>query len=313
MKDERGYWLGRGMSEFKNFAMGVLMLALAAYGAVKASMYYHARYRVNQLLAPLSQVARVTYGDVNVSLFGPVGISDLSIVDPSNGATVTVDNATVHDFQYARGEFLPRHLSLTLDGVHANTTLRRELRADPPVWLRHSRYEAWYRDGLDPAGLGYEEIVADIALNLHYDADSGGLRLRYYASAKDMGTLRLRVEVSGLTRTDLRRGLAKLSLRSASFDYRDASFVQRLIAKEARRRKIPVAQYQRELAALVDTEINSDEIKLDAASTAATKQFLVRPQHLLITMAPYEAVPLRDLRFYKPGDIPMLLNTQVSN
>lgn len=301
------------MSEFKNFAVGVFMLALAGYGAVKASMYFHARYRVNALLAPLSRVAKVNYDDVTVSLFGPVGITGLSIVERGTGARMTVERAIVHEFEYERHEPLPRRLYLTLDGVHLGATLMREGRSDPPQWVRRAGLETVYRDGLNVAGLGYDEVAADVELDLHYEPVDGAVSVRYRADASDMGDLELKAAVVGFTPQGMRRGLPGLRFRSASLDYRDASFVRRLMTREAQRHQQPLATFQQGLVASLDEQLTGREIKLDAKSVQALKHFLLKPRHLVITMRPYEPVPLKNLRFYKPGDIPMLLNTEVSN
>ncbi len=301
------------MSGFKNFAMGVLMLILAAYGAVKASMYFHARYRVNLLLAPLARAAKVDYGDVTVSLFGPVGITDLSVVDRENGARLTVEKTVVHDFEYERRELLPRRLYITLDGVHVDGTLLREARRTPPQWIERSGFETVYRDGLNLAALGYNELLANVELDWHYDPIAGEANVRYHLDAEDMGDLELNMAVAGVAPGDLRRGMPGLSFRSASFRYEDASFVRRLMAKEAERHHQATAAYQQGLANAVETDLLNHEVALDAASVKAIKQFLVKPQRLVITMQPFNAVPMKNLRFYKAGDIPMLLNTQVSN
>jgi|GEM_PF-4452987 len=301
------------MSEFKNFAVGVFMLALAGYGAVKASMYFHARYRVNALLAPLSRVAKVDYDEVTVSLFGPVGITGLSVVERGTGARMTVERAIVHDFQYERGEPLPRTLYLTLDGVHLGATLMRERRSDPPAWVRRAGLETVYRDGLNVADLGYDEVAADVELNLHYEPLDGAVSVRYRADARDMGDLELKAAVVGFTRQGMRRGLPGLMFRSASLDYRDASFVRRLMTKEAQRHQESLAKFQQGLVASLDEQLTDHEVKLDAKSVQALRQFVLKPRRLVITMRPYDPVPFKNLRFYKAGDIPLLLNTEIGN
>jgi len=301
------------MSGFKNIAVGIFMLALAAYGAVKASMYFHARYRVNVLLAPLSRVAKVDYDDVTVSLFGPVGINDLSVVERSTGARLTVERAVLHDFQYERPEPLPRRLHLTLDGVHLGATLMREGRREPPAWIRRAGLETLYRDGLNVAALGYDEVAGNVDLDLRYEPIEGAVSLRYRADAKDMGEFNLRAAISGFTRAGMRRGLPGLRFRSASLDYRDASFVQRLMRREAQRHHEAMAAYQKTLVSSLHEELTSKAIKLDAKSVQAIDRFLLKPRRLVITMRPFDPVPVKNLRFYKPGDLPTLLNTEIRN
>ncbi len=90
------------------------MLALAAYGATKAYLYYRAEQRFDALLSSLRPVVEAHYDGVSASLFGDISLLGLEL-RPQAGEPARIERLTVAD--YLPGAAFPRRIRVHAAGV----------------------------------------------------------------------------------------------------------------------------------------------------------------------------------------------------
>ena len=310
--DSEGIDTGR-WDVLKNAVVGVLMLALAGYGAVKASLDGYARYKVALILAPLGRGFDIHYHNVSASLFGPISISRLSIASREDSAeSVTIDKLVVRDYQMVQGEALPRHLSLSVEDLRVDPDLLRLQGVnDLPRWLRNLKLAHSIVEASDLSRLGYSDFDVDLQLDFSFSPGSGDMDLDLHQQARDLADIGLRFSVSGFAARQMDRGPSAVKFRSARLSYTDRSFAHRLIEHNAEAAHEDVHAYSEGLIDAMLTQLAVQHVDLDKDSVEGIKRFLRKPGRLMVTLEPDEPVPLAHLKFYRPGDYPALLNLQV--
>lgn len=303
------------MAGIRHGFAGTLMLILAAYGAVKAGMYYQARYAIDSMLAPLSRGFDISYADIDVSLFGPVSIHDIVVRRKNAHDSVSIRQVKLLAYERDEHIALPRRLSLELTGLRFNAAMLTTDADSLPQAFRQGGYARDYvgelKQASDLEALGYRELNADVGVDFSFDRHSGDMRLHWRDRVATLGNLELSFAVTGFDPTQRYSRNNRLKFESAQLAYTDDSYLIRLYAALASQAGLGEAAYRQELRKRLDTVLRTYEVTLDPASQQALYAFIERPRSIRITMRPYEPVPLEHLRFYKIGDLPRLLNLDI--
>lgn len=299
------------MTGIRHVFVGIVMLLLAAYGAVKAGMYYHARYTVERMLVPISRVLDIHYKDLSVSLFGPVSINGIVVRRPGGWREIHIRRVSLLDYERDADYPLPRHLAIEMRGLRFNVSQIHAHDSSLPLFLRQSEYAPQLLLASDLRALGYDELEANAGLDFRFDRHSGDLQLDWTDEIKKLGSLHLRLAVTGYDPGQRYSRNNRLKFRSAQLVYTDASYLDRVYRLLAEKKGEDAKAYRHALLAQFNGAVARYRIALDTTSLKALQTFIVRPYRLRVSLRPDAPVLVEHLHFYKPGDLPRLLNLQI--
>jgi hypothetical protein len=281
----------------------IVLAGLAALGMaavlVQFSLQRTAELRVAELVERLPPEVEVSYGSVELGLFG----RDLTVervrLQPAGHPAIEV--ARIHLIEFDRHGRPPRYLKARASGV------RQDLAALPPDQRQQLQ------------ALGYEELRADYSLEYRYERAAGELDVRHLrAELKEMAELTLAFRVSGLdperAATDPQFHALELQLHALELRYTDRSLLPRIIRRSAQQQEISEAEVVEAMLARLDERLKPLKGAFSAQLRRELAQFLRDPQQLTLVARPARPVTAMDALAYvlvRPADLPELLNLSV--
>lgn len=294
----------------RNIIVSVLILIAAGYGSTKAFMYYQAKQRIDRLIAPVSIYVDIGYESISTSLFGPVGIKGLKIRSWDGGGEILFSKVTLQSFEIKENEQLPSYMHITFDDVQFSTAVYSNLSQDVPELIKKLGYTKLYNAFGDLKSLGYDEIVMDMYFELFYNKKNGNFKVKFGEAIENLGELDILFDLLDVFPTV---GISNMQakIKEISLDYKDKSYIERLIKKFSQQNNQDMEVYRTELVNKLGRDLAAHKLDLGSEALQELKKFITKPGRLTVTVNPYDPVAIDSLKFYKIEDVPKLLNVQI--
>lgn len=322
----------------KTFFVVFIVLPLIVYGGVKAYLHHHITQGVDAAVAGLAPYVKVKYGEITTTWKGDARIERVDVTVPQTNETIRVAA-----FELQAGNLyrlltlrktleqseIPEGLGFAILGVDLNLHsdyavlfdefVEKALK-EAPEFLAHlpdlscGDVKIFTLDHY--LAMGYDNQITD--LHFSYSQETKGqLVLITTVSIKDMFAFDSKEVLTTGTSVNSFADLAtfKPRLVSLSGNYTDNSYTQRAV-KLCTERNGGNAQEAREgqlrdfLFNLTQFSLSLNELKLEPNEImlAQYKPFAEKPGTLTFTAEPREPLDISTLQFYKPSDVPALLN-----
>ncbi len=316
----------------KNLLISVVMIGLVGYGGLKFYMYYKAKGLITDVLACAGMPQGATnsllfdYKMLSVSVFGQVGIKDLSFHNPVLDEDISIDEIRLEKLDY-EGELkscpVPERLFIVIDGLRMNVSLLEKMERmekqvrqkhniktqDKPQIIRRLGYQSVFDRLDDYRDLGYDQLVMDLEFDVKLDSAKKEATIRFKQSIEDMGDTEMEFVFAGMAKT-ISTAILGVQVKEAKIVFRDDSYMDRLIKLYAEENNTSIDEYRKQLIVRIDKDIASKDIKLSKESIENIKSFIQKPDRIILTAYPFRPVGIESIKHYKPGDVPMLLNLQ---
>jgi len=181
----------------------VLVLVPAiAYGLARLAIWYHVKDGVDRAQESLAPFASLEYERILSPVFGAFGVTGITIEPHAIGDRVDIGSALVHmpdpieKFHYLRastGDSIPQRFNFSLNAI------RVPFDGEIASWFNTAAaFSATPGEGPAACGsegpltfsdlqkMGYEELVAHVALDYAYDRRSGGVDTYVRVELEDM-------------------------------------------------------------------------------------------------------------------------------
>lgn len=311
----------------KNILISVVMLSLAAYGGLKAYMYYKARQEIDMVLAPARMVMQVEYDRIATSVFGPIGIKGLRFRIPQIEEEISFGEVMLekfdHEGELTRG-FVPQRITFTMKEMKMNVSLLEKLEKfgeqarrqqnitldDTPEIVRRLGYTSLYQKLDDLRELGYEQIVMDLSFDMQFNADEKEATITVSKNMREFGDTSIMVKMADLSR-NINSAVLGVKVKEAKLEFTDHSYVERIFRMYAKEHNQDMDVFRKQVIAGLEEEFATKQINLNKDAIRSLRKFLTNPHKLIVTMYPYRPVGVESIKHYKPGDVPMLLNLQI--
>lgn len=314
------------MRAFINGAVVVLVVAVLVAAAAAGYLWYSTKQQVDQLVAMAKPFAEISYGGIELSPSGAVGVNRVRIAPISSNDSIAIGAiqlkapnllALLHTRWQLSRDHLPQALAFVV----------RDLEMQPGGLVGPGASQAATAtpfDHLEALGcgpvtafgaeqwreMGYDRLLGDLEMGYRVDARNNVLELRADSRTRDLATLNLEVGMA-LTKppesvlelaTAFTPKLAKLNLVM-----RDEGFNQRRNAYCAAKAGKPVPDYVAAHVRQVVERLRDNGIALGPGLSAAYQRYLTEGGALTVAAAPPMPINPVELPDYAPADVVKLL------
>lgn len=318
----------------KGIVLGIVGLAVVAYGGVHFYMYYKVKGGVDEVAQDISAFGRFSYDGVSVSPLGsrfsvdgiqftPYGFRDGLRVD---AVRIHADNML--EFMRLSRERdpnveFPGEVEISMEGIRMavdsdwlgefGDAIVQDLKSSnyrPTVCGGHLMVEAD-----EYMAMGLSEIVADVRFALSHDDVLGRLDNDFEITLRDLARFHYRVVTNAPTSSRLTSfaEMGEPTIRLNKLTYTDLGLTPKTNDFCAKADNTSVEAY-------IDAQVDQSDydylmtwgIVPGEAIRAAYRRFLSDPQTVEIAMDPESGFDPSTLHLYKAQDIPRLLNLQVT-
>lgn len=318
------------MFKVKNVLIALVVLVGAAYGGVKAYIYFEAKEKVDQLAQSAALFADVKYGGIASRLTGSVIIEDVRITPRQVDEPIQIDALEI---EFPGVEYLlssknameqgrlPEKLKISLRGLRldANGQLAQMMyRASVRAGAGSSPLTCGPGMGVHPRvfqGMGYDVFVGDLDLGYDFTTGNGGVRLFANIIERGMETTRLQASLVGPT-----PNLGKLMMRpevlltdfSVTHDI-DQDYGERLTRGCAKMLGMTHEQYVQAVASASDAEFARTQGFIPGPGIRQALSRLYRdPRGFEVSAHPSTPVDVTTLSTYRPEDLDRLLGLKIT-
>lgn len=315
------------MNKLKTVAITVLAVLVLIVGGIGGYLWYSTKQQVDQIVLMAKPFAEISYGGIEVSPSGSVGVNKLRISPNFANDSVAIGAIRLNapnilallDIrrQLGKGQ-LPESLSLSLDQF--------EVPLDGGIFGAHSEAAAQRTpfDDLDALGcgsvdslggaewqeMGYHNFVTDVKIGYRLNPARDALEFQLDSNTRDWATLNMDIgfAMSGPASsvielaTSLTPKLAKLNVA-----IHDDGFNQRRNQYCAAKAGKTVDAYIADHVRLVVERLHANGIYLGPGLVEAYRRYLTEGGQLAIAAAPPAPIDPAELRFYKPEDVVKLM------
>jgi len=306
------YVTERSMS-VKNSLISAIMMLFVAFGVMKGFMHYSAKQKIDELISPMKSLLNIEYNGISTSIFGPVGIKGLRLTSFTGDEILTFGKVTLSSFEKAENEKFPSHLSITLEDVRFDTRFLNEVTNDDiPKFVKELGYGELYKASNNLQKLGYDKIITDVSFDFSYKKELGSLKLRLREDIQQLGEIDILLDVIGFV-PGMRALGADLKINKMSIMFNDDSYTNRLLNQFAEKESRAIDEYRIEIVKQLKDYFISNKIALSDDDINALKNFIMKPEKLIVKIHPYDPVSIENLKFYKREDVPNILNLSISS
>lgn len=321
----------------RNTLISLFVLAIAGYGAIKLYVFYRAKENFQQILyctgvprgafnAP-KRSRNFDYDHISASVFGPIGIKGLKIRFPAIDEEVHFGEILLtYDYD---GDLktcpTPKHINFTINHLKLNVSLLEKIEQQKakfrqqhgideepiPELVSRLGYTGLYKHAMDFRALGYNELDMSTSFDLVFNEADKLATFTIHENVKNLGDFNLKFTIDGMAK-NINSAVLGAKIKEASVEYQDESYVSRLFKMFAQQNNQDVDAFRKALVNGLAADFSDKQVKLDADSIKSLQSFLADPKQLFLTMYPYQPVGIESIKMYKPGDVPMLLNLQIS-
>lgn len=319
------------MRTLMKIVVALLIVSILIAGGVGGYLWYDTKQQADRFVTLAKSFAEISYGGVEVSPAGSLGVNRIRIVPHMVSDVVTIGAIRLHApnilvllktrWQLGRGK-LPDALSLSVREfefpLHGGI-----LGAPPP-----SSQLSGPLENLDALGcgqvarfagtewqeMGYDRFIGNVEIGYRLDAARGVLALRVDSNTQDWATLNMdigfAVPASAQSIMEL-AAQAKAKLASLSITIQDDGFNQRRNNYCAAKAGKTIDAYLADHVRLLVERLNANGIKLGPGLIATYRKFLSDGGRITLTAAPPAPIDPTELQYYGAEDIIKLLGLKM--
>ncbi len=296
----------------RNILVSIVMMLFVTFGVVKGVMYYIAKQKIDELITPMNEYMHVEYSGISTSIFGPIGVKGLRLSTFSGDEVLTFGRVMLLTFDKDENDQIPSNISVSFEDIRFDTRFMDELTNDDvPAFVKKLGYSNLYKVSNNLPQLGYDKIISDIYIDFSYRKNLGGVKLRFRENIQQLGELDILLDVIGFI-PGLRAIGSDLKINKMSLMFNDDSYTDRILQYFADKDEKELSVYRIEIVEQLKNYLEKNRIALEDDDIQALKQFIMKPNKLVVEVNPYEPVSVENLEFYKREDVPNLLNLHIS-
>ncbi len=296
----------------RNILVSIVMMLFVTFGVVKGVMYYMAKQKIDKLITPMNEYMHVDYSGISTSIFGPIGVKGLRLSTFSGDEVLTFGRVMLLTFDKDEKEKIPSNISISFEDIRFDTRFLDEITNDEvPAFVKKWGYSDLYKVSNNLQQLGYDKIISDVYIDFSYRKTLGGVKLRFRENIQQLGELDILLDVIGVI-PGLKAMGADLKINKMRLMFNDNSYTDRILQYFADKDEKELDVYRVEIVEQLKNYLEKNRISLEDDDIRALKQFIMKPNKLIIAINPYEPVSVENLEFYKREDVPNLLNLTIS-
>lgn len=314
------------MRKLKTVAVAILVVLVLIAGGVGGYLWYGTKQQVDQIVTMAKPFAEISYGGIEVSPTGSVGVNRLRIMPHSVNESVTIGAIRLNApnilallnirRQLGKGQ-LPEALSLSLDRFEV--PLDGGILDAPAASARKTPFDnldALGCGSLDALGgaewqeMGYTNFTGNMKIGYRLNAARNLLELQMDSNTRDWATLNVDIGFAMSTpamsvmelATSLTPRLAKLNVV-----LRDDGLNQRRNTYCAAKAGKTIDAYLNDHVRLLTERLNANGIHPGPGLVEAYRRYLTEGGQFVINAAPPAPIDPAELQFYKAEDVVRLL------
>ncbi len=319
--------------KLKTLFIGLPLLAGIMFGGAKGYIYYHVSNELDRTILLASPYAEARYQGISSSFKGRITIEKISIYPAGSNDEITIESAQIQGnglpflYQLVTGSFQntpPEKFGFSVNGL--SIPLNGDLAANYTRMLESARQASGVKEpdgcglltGLSPdlmGALGFYAITMDTSLDVDFDPAAGQARIQMGFDIRDVEHSQISMLLTHLPPPGvISMGMQKPQLSKMTVTFQvDPGFVAKAQQHCAESRKLTVD-------AFIESMLNMDEAQLaqqlgfkpGPGLVAAIKSFIKNPNEVSFTIHPPESIDPASLSFYKPEELPQLLDLELS-
>ncbi len=319
--------------KLKTAFMGLLILAGALYGGAKGYIHYHVSSELDKIIPLASPFAEIRYQGISSSYEGSITVENISIYPSNSDDEITIESARIAVdglpflYQLMVGNFQntpPEKFGLSVKGF--SIPLDGGLAASYINMLEEAQQVSGVKDpdgcgvmtglSLDLLGaLGFYSITIDASLDVDLDSAAGRAETQMDVDLQGVGYSQISLLLSHLPQPGSTiAAVQKPLISEMSVAYQiDPDFVVKARQYCAASRGLSVDAF---IASMLDMDEKQLAQQLGfipgPGLIAAIKHFIKDPREVRFSIHPSEAIDPATLSFYKPEEIPEILNLELA-
>ncbi|MDG4553006.1 MAG: hypothetical protein P9E24_01965 [Candidatus Competibacter sp.] len=319
------------MRKLMKILTALLIVLILIGGGVGGYLWYDTKQKADQLVMAAKPFAEISYGGVEVSPAGSLGINRLRIVPHMVNDVITIGAVRFNApnilallktrWQLERGE-LPDALSLSVHGFEV--PLHGGILGAP---LPSSRQNMPLGD-LDALGcgqvahfggtewqeMGYDRFIGNIEIGYRLDNARNVLMLRVDSNTRDWATLNMDIglAIPGSAQSIMELAAqAKPKLASLNVTIQDDGFNRRRNNYCAAKAGKTIDDYLADHVRLLAERLNANGVNPGPGLMAAYRRFLSEGGRIVLTATPPAPIDPAELQYYSAEDIVKLLGLKM--
>ena len=319
------------MRKLMKLGTPLLIVLILIAGGVGGYLWYSTKQQVDQFVMIAKPFAEISYGGIEVSPAGSLGVNRLRIVPHTVSDVITIGAIRLHApnilallktrWQLGRGE-LPDALSLSVREVefplHGGI-----LGASPPSSRQSGPLEnldalgcgqVAYFAGTEWQEMGYDQFIGNVEVGYRLDTPRNVLALQVDSNTRDWATLNMDIglAIPGPVQSIMELAAqAKPKLASLNVTIQDDGFNQRRNNYCAAKAGKTIDDYLADHVRLVAERLSANGIRLGSGLVAAYRQFLSDGGRITLTAAPPAPIDPTELQHYSAEDAIKLLGLKM--
>ncbi|MDS4028299.1 MAG: hypothetical protein RKO25_15105 [Candidatus Contendobacter sp.] len=320
------------MRKLVNLVIILLVIVVLLVVAAGGYLWYSTKQDMDRIVTMAAPLAEISYGGINISLTGSVGVNQLRIKPHAINDAITIGavRLNVHNFldlfnirwQLSQNQ-LPETLSLAFqdlemplsDGILNTILAGRAAKKSPFAHLDALGCGPVTAFGAaEWREMGYDRFVGNMEVGYRIDAKNNMLKLFVDGNLRDRATLNLDIDLTWAklpeSPTDLAFAFAP-KLAKLNFVLRDDGFNQRRNAYCAAKAGKPLPEYLADHVQQVVERLRANGILPSTGLIAAYQSYLNEGGTLTITVSPPVPINPAELHRYAPTDAVQLLGLRI--
>jgi len=319
--------------KFKRLFVGLLVLAGVLFGGAKGYIYYRVSSELDKMIPLVSPFAEIRYQGISPSFEGSIAIEKISIYPSGSNDEITIESAQIEGdglpflYQLTTGSFQnrpPERFGLSVKGF--SIPLDGDLAANYTRMLESAKQASGIKDpdgcglltGFSPdmmGALGFYAMTMDASLDVNFDPSASRAEMQLGFDIRGVEYSQTSMLLTNVPQPGaMMMGVQKPQFYKMTVTYQiDPDFVTKAQQYCAAARKLTVD-------AFIESMLNMDEKQLTQqlgfrpgpGLIAAIKSFIKSPNEVSFSIHPPEAIDPASLSFYKPEDLPSVLNLELS-
>lgn len=319
------------MRKLTTVVVAILVALAVIAGGVGGYLWYGTKQQVDQLIAMAKPFAEISYGGVEISPAGSVGVSQVRIMPHFVNDSIAIGSIRLNApnilallnirRQLGQGQ-LPEAMSISFRQFELPLS-GGILGAKPSASRERTPFDdlealgcgpVTYFSGPEWEEMGYDRFVGNMETGYRVDVARSQLNLRIDSSTRDWAALDLDIGLA-LTKpsTSLMELATSLTPKLASLEllFRDDGFNARRNNYCAAKAGKPIDAFIADHIRLVVERLRANGIDPGPGLIDAYRRFLTEGGQLAITATPPAPINPTELQFYKPEDAIKLLGLKL--
>ncbi len=319
------------MRKLMKLVAAFLIVLILIAGGVGGYLWYNTKQQVDQFVMMAKPFAEISYGGIEVSPAGSLGVNRLRVVPHMVNDVITIGAVRLHApnilallktrWQLSRGE-LPNALSLSvrelefpLHGGILGAPLPSSRQSSPLEDLDALGCgQVAHFAGTEWQDMGYDQFIGNVEIGYRLDAARNVLALRVDSNTRDWATLNMDfgLAIPGPVQSIMELAAqAKPKLASLNITIQDDGFNQRRNNYCAAKAGKTIDDYLADHVRLLVERLSANGITPGPGLIAAYRRFLSEGGRITLTATPPAPIDPAELQYYSAEDIVKLLGLKM--